>query len=104
MEPPAGHTTEAVRNEKFKVLDSIRPLRPRDVVRGQYAGYRRVAGVAPDSTVETYAAVRLRVDTWRWAGVPFIVRTGKCLPVTATEVLVELKRPPHRHVRRGRAE
>ena len=94
MEPPAGHTTESVRNEKFKVLDSIRPLRPQDVVRGQYAGYRHVAGVAPHSTVETYAAVRLRVDTWRWAGVPFIVRTGKCLPVTATEVLVELRRPP----------
>ena len=94
MEPPAGHTTEAVRNEKFKVLDSIRPLRPQDVVRGQYAGYRRVNGVAPQSTVETYVAVRLRVDTWRWAGVPFIVRTGKCLPVTATEILVELRRPP----------
>jgi glucose-6-phosphate 1-dehydrogenase len=94
MEPPAGHTAEAVRNEKFKVLDSIRPLRPQDIVRGQYAGYRRVAGVAPHSTVETYSAVRLRVDTWRWAGVPFIVRTGKCLPVTATEVLVELRRPP----------
>jgi len=95
MEPPAGHTAEAVRNERFKVLDSIRPLRPQDVVRGQYAGYRRVAGVAPHSTMETYAAVRLRVDTWRWAGVPFIVRTGKCLPVTATEVLVELRRPPY---------
>ncbi len=94
MEPPAGHTTEAVRNEKFKVLDSIRPLRPQDVVRGRYAGYQRVEGVAPDSRVETYAAVRLQVNTWRWAGVPFVVRTGKCLPVTATEVLVELKRPP----------
>ncbi len=94
MEPPAGHTAEAVRNEKFKVLDSILSLRPQDVVRGQYAGYQRVEGVAPRSTVETYAAVRLRVNTWRWAGVPFIVRTGKRLPVTATEVLVELKRPP----------
>jgi glucose-6-phosphate 1-dehydrogenase len=94
MEPPSGHTVEAVRNEKFKVLDSIRPLRPQDVVRGQYNGYRRVTGVAPDSTVETYVALRLQVDSWRWAGVPFFVRTGKCLPVTATEVLVELKRPP----------
>jgi glucose-6-phosphate 1-dehydrogenase len=94
MEPPSGHTTEAVRNEKFKVLDSIRPLRPQDVVRGQYAGYQQVKGVADGSTVETYAALRLQVDSWRWAGVPFFMRTGKCLPVTVTEVLVELKRPP----------
>jgi glucose-6-phosphate 1-dehydrogenase len=94
MEPPSGHTVEAVRNEKFKVFDSIRPLRPQDVVRGQYNGYQRATGVATDSTVETYVALRLQVDSWRWAGVPFFVRTGKCLPVTATEVLVELKRPP----------
>ncbi len=94
MEPPSGHTTEALRNEKFKVLDSIRPLQPADIVRGQYDGYRQVTGVAPDSTVETYVALRLDVQTWRWGGVPFYVRTGKCLPVTATEVLVELKRPP----------
>jgi glucose-6-phosphate 1-dehydrogenase len=63
-------------------------------VRGQYRGYREVAGVAPDSTVETFAALRLHVDTWRWSGVPFYIRTGKCLPVTATEVLVEMQRPP----------
>ena len=94
MEPPSGRAAEAVRTEKFKVLDSIRPLRPEDVVRGQYRGYRSVAGVAPNSNTETYAALRLWVDTWRWAGVPFLIRTGKCLPVTATEVLVELKRPP----------
>jgi len=94
MEPPSGHTTEAVRNEKFKVLDSIRPLRPQDVVRGQYQGYQKVKGVALASQVETYAALRLHIDSWRWGGVPFFVRTGKCLPVTATEVLVELKRPP----------
>ena len=94
MEPPSGHTPEAIRNEQFKVLDSIRPLTPDDVVRGQYRGYREVAGVAPDSTVETFAALRLHVDTWRWGGVPFYIRTGKCLPVTATEVLVEMKRPP----------
>jgi len=94
MEPPSGHRTEALRNEKFKVLDSIQPLRAEDVVRGQYQGYRRVAGVADNSNVETYAALRLSVDTWRWGGVPFYIRTGKCLPVTATEVLVELKRPP----------
>jgi glucose-6-phosphate 1-dehydrogenase len=95
MEPPSGHTSEAVRDGQFKVLDSIRPLGPGDVVRGQYRGYRDVAGVAPGSTVETFAALRLHVDTWRWGGVPFYIRTGKCLPVTATEVLVELKRPPH---------
>ncbi len=94
MEAPSGRTPEAVRNEQFKVLDSIRPLTPDDVVRGQYQGYREVAGVAPDSTVETFAALRLSVDTWRWAGVPFYIRTGKSLPVTATEVLVEMKRSP----------
>ncbi len=94
MEPPSGHSAEAIRNEHFKVLDSIRPLKPEDVVRGQYEGYRQVVGVAKDSTMETYVALRLFVDTWRWGGVPFFIRTGKCLPVTATEVLVELKRPP----------
>jgi len=94
MEPPSGRTPEAVRNEQFKVLDSIRPLAPGDVVRGQYRGFRDVKGVAPGSTVETFAALRLHVDTWRWGGVPFYVRTGKRLPVTATEVFVELKRPP----------
>jgi glucose-6-phosphate 1-dehydrogenase len=94
MEPPSGHTTEALRNEKFKVLDAIRPLAPEDVVRGQYEGYLDVPGVAADSRVETFAAIRLHVDTWRWGGVPFHIRTGKCLPVTATEVLIELQRPP----------
>lgn len=93
MEPPSGTTPEAVRNEQFKVIDSIRPLAPNDVVRGQYRGYREVAGVAPDSDVETFAALRLHVDTWRWGGVPFYIRTGKCLPATVTEVLVEMKRP-----------
>jgi glucose-6-phosphate 1-dehydrogenase len=94
MEPPSGATPEAVRNEQFKVLDSIHPLAPNDVVRGQYRGYRDVPGVAPGSSVETFAALRLHIDTWRWSGVPFYIRTGKCLPVTATEVLVEMKRPP----------
>ena len=95
MEPPSGHSAEAVRNQQFKVLDSIRPLTQADVVRGQYAGYRDVKGVARDSTVETFAALRLHIDDWRWSGVPVYIRAGKCLPVTATEVLVELKRPPH---------
>jgi glucose-6-phosphate 1-dehydrogenase len=94
MEPPSGHTTESVRNGQFKVLDSIRTVTPNDVVRGQYRGYREAEGVVAGSTVETFAALRLHVDTWRWDGVPFYLRTGKCLPMTATEVLVELKRPP----------
>jgi glucose-6-phosphate 1-dehydrogenase len=94
MEPPSGHTPESVRDAQFKVLDSIRPLTPHGVVRGQYRGYREVDGVAADSTVETFAALRLHVDTWRWGAVPFYLRAGKCLPVTATEVRVELKRPP----------
>jgi glucose-6-phosphate 1-dehydrogenase len=94
MEPPSGRAPDATANEKFKVLDSIRPLRPDGVVRGQYRGYRDVDGVASDSTVETFAALRLEIDTWRWAGVPFYIRTGKLLPATATEILVTLKRPP----------
>jgi glucose-6-phosphate 1-dehydrogenase len=94
MEPPAGRTSDAIRDEKFKVLDAIRPLTRREVVRGQYEGYRDVPGVAADSTVETYVALRFHVDTWRWSGVPFFIRAGKCLPVTATEVLVDLKHPP----------
>jgi glucose-6-phosphate 1-dehydrogenase len=94
MEAPSGHSPEAVRNQQFKVLDSLRPLRPEDVVRGQYRGYRSVQGVAPDSTVETFVALRLHLDTWRWGGVPIYIRAGKALPVTATEVLVELRQPP----------
>jgi len=94
MEPPSGQTPEAVRNEQFKIIDSIHPLAPDDVVRGQYAGYRAVEGVAPASTTETFAALWLFVDTWRWGGVPFYIRTGKSLPVTATEVRVDLKPPP----------
>ncbi len=97
MEPPSGRTADAIRSEQFKVLDSIRPLAPNDIVVGQYRGYRDVEGVAPGSTTETFVALRLHVDTWRWAGVPFYIRTGKCLPVTATEVLVEMK-PPARSV------
>jgi hypothetical protein len=76
MEPPSGQGVEAFRNAKFTVLDSIGPLRPGACVRGQYDGYRDVTGVAPDSHVETYAAFRLEVQTWRWGGVPFYVRTG----------------------------
>jgi len=94
MDPPAGHGLDAVRDERTRLLRAIRPLDPASVIRGQFRGYRDEDGVAPDSTVETYAAVKLEIDTWRWAGVPFYVRAGKRLPLTATEVLVEFRRPP----------
>jgi glucose-6-phosphate 1-dehydrogenase len=94
MEPPARMDTESLRDEKVKVLKSIPALTVDDVVLGQFRGYRDERGVAADSQVETYAAVRLRIDSWRWQGVPFYIRTGKCLPVTCTEVLIRLRRPP----------
>jgi glucose-6-phosphate 1-dehydrogenase len=93
MEPPAGGD-DAVRDASTTVLQAIQPLAPRDVVRGQFIGYRDEPGVSKDSRVETFAAVRLAIDSWRWAGVPFYIRAGKCLPVTCTEVLVELQPPP----------
>jgi glucose-6-phosphate 1-dehydrogenase len=95
MEPPPAGDREALRDEKTKVFKAIRPLSPEHVVRGQFKTYRDEAGVARDSTVETFAALRLYVDSWRWSGVPFYIRTGKHLPVTATEVLVDFHRPPH---------
>jgi glucose-6-phosphate 1-dehydrogenase len=94
MEPPVGAGHEALRDERVKVLRAIRPLTRAAVVRGQYEGYRREPGVAADSEVETYAALRLAIDSWRWEGVPFRIRVGKRLPVTATEVRVALRRPP----------
>lgn len=94
MEPPSHTAADGIRDAKAQVFASMRALDPMDTVRGQYQGYRQVAGVAPDSTVETFVAVQVRIDSWRWAGVPFSVRTGKCLPVTACEVVVELKQPP----------
>ncbi|MGE5815848.1 MAG: glucose-6-phosphate dehydrogenase [Acidobacteriota bacterium] len=94
MDPPVGGHTDAIRDEKQRAFSAMRPLAPTDVVRGQYEGYRREKGVAKDSQVETFAAIRLHIDTWRWAGVPFFVRAGKRLPLTATEILVRLKRPP----------
>jgi glucose-6-phosphate 1-dehydrogenase len=95
MEPPPAGDREALRDEKAKVFKAIRPLSPESVVRGQFKGYRDEEGVAGDSSVETFAALTLHVDSWRWAGVPFYIRTGKHLPTTATEVLVDLARPPH---------
>lgn len=94
MEAPVGGDAEAVRDERVRILRAIPPLQPSAVVRGQFRGYRDEPGVAFDSDVETFTAVRFSIDTWRWAGVPFSIRTGKRLPVTATEVRVELTRPP----------
>jgi glucose-6-phosphate 1-dehydrogenase len=94
MDPPVGHEHQARQAEKLRLFRAMRPLDPREVVRGQFRGYRDETGVAKDSQVETFAALRLHIDTWRWAGVPFYIRTGKCLPVTSTEVIVTLKAPP----------
>ncbi|MDR0342662.1 MAG: glucose-6-phosphate dehydrogenase [Nocardiopsaceae bacterium] len=94
MEPPAGYGHEDIRDEKAKVLRAIPPLRPSDVIRGQFSGYTDEPGVAKDSAAETFVALRAHVDTWRWGGVPFFIRAGKRLPVTATEVLARLRRPP----------
>jgi glucose-6-phosphate 1-dehydrogenase len=94
MEAPIGREPDTLRYEKQRAFRAMRPLSPADIVRGQFRGYRNEKGVASDSQVETFAAVKLYVDTWRWAGVPFYIRAGKRMPVTATEVLVELKRPP----------
>ena len=94
MEPPVRFDAELLRNEKVKLLRSVRPCSQRHLVRGQFRGYREEPGVAPDSKVETYAALTLHIDSWRWGGVPFYLRAGKRLPVTATEVVVELRPPP----------
>jgi glucose-6-phosphate 1-dehydrogenase len=96
MEPPAGRHFAAVQTEKATVFKRMRPLKPTDMVRGQYAGYRQEKDVAKNSDVETFCALRLFIDSWRWDGVPWYLRTGKYLPVTATEVLVELKTPPQK--------
>jgi glucose-6-phosphate 1-dehydrogenase len=94
MEPPAGGDNESIRDEKVKVLKAIPALDSHSLVRGQFRGYRTEPGVSPRSTVETFAALRLEIQSWRWQGVPFIIRSGKCLPATCTEVLVTLRRPP----------
>jgi glucose-6-phosphate 1-dehydrogenase len=94
MDPPTGEDHDAIRDEKARLLKAVRPLATADVVRGQFRGYRHEEGVAWNSQVETYAAVKLFIDTWRWAGVPFFIRAGKRLPVTANEVIITFKRPP----------
>jgi glucose-6-phosphate 1-dehydrogenase len=94
MEPPVANDADALRDEIVKVLKAVPAISPADIVRGQYAGYLDEAGVAKGSTTETYAAVRLHVDSWRWAGIPFVIRAGKALAATATEALVEFAAPP----------
>ena len=94
MDPPAGHEQQARQAEKLRLFRAMRPLEPKEVVRGQFRGYRAEKGVKPDSQVETFVALKLHIDTWRWAGVPFYIRAGKSLPITATEVIVTLKNPP----------
>jgi glucose-6-phosphate 1-dehydrogenase len=94
MDPPTGHEPAAMQAEKLRLFRAMRPLDPKEVVRGQFKGYRDEAGVAKDSQIETFAALCLHIDTWRWADVPFYIRAGKCLALSATEVTVTLKRPP----------
>src|SRR6266436_1622617 len=94
MEAPTGLHCDSIRDETVKVFRTIPPLDPKHLFRGQFKGYKGEEGVARDSNVETFAAVRLEIQSWRWSGVPFLIRAGKCLPVTATEVLVKLRRPP----------
>ena len=94
MEPPVRTDSESIRDEKVKVLKAIPSLEAKNLVRGQFRGYRNESGVAPDSQIETFAALRLAVNSWRWQGVPFYIRAGKSLPVTCTELLVRLRRPP----------
>jgi glucose-6-phosphate 1-dehydrogenase len=98
MEPPPRTDSESIRDEKVKVLKAIPPLESKNVVRGQFRGYRNEKGVAPDSQVETFAALQLEIDSWRWKGVPFYIRAGKCLPVTCAEIVVRLRQPPTMYV------
>jgi len=94
MEAPISRDPDGLRSEKQQAFRAMRPLAPRDAVCGQFRGYRNEKGVAPDSQVATFSAMKLYIDTWRWADIPSYIRAGKRLPVTATEVLVQLKRPP----------
>jgi glucose-6-phosphate 1-dehydrogenase len=94
MEPPTGEDHEAVRDQKAILLKAIRPLTPKSVVRGQYQGYRDVNGVGAGSSTETFVAVKLEIDNWRWAGVPIFIRAGKELPMTASEITIQFRRPP----------
>lgn len=94
MEAPSGHDAQSIQAEKLQLMRAMRPLDPHELVRGQFRGYREEKGVAIDSNVETFAALQLHIDTWRWAGVPFYIRAGKSLPISSTEVIVDFKLPP----------
>jgi glucose-6-phosphate 1-dehydrogenase len=94
MDAPIGDDAHAVQAEKLRLFRAMQPIQPANLVRGQFTGYRKETGVDPASNAETFAAMRLDIETWRWAGVPFYIRAGKCMPLTATEVLVDLKCPP----------
>ncbi|HTT18855.1 MAG TPA: glucose-6-phosphate dehydrogenase [Candidatus Sulfotelmatobacter sp.] len=94
MEPPARLDSESVRDEKVKVLKAIPPIEENNLIRGQFAGYRDEPGVAKDSKTETFAELRLEINSWRWKGVPFYIRAGKCLPVTSTEIVAKFRKPP----------
>jgi glucose-6-phosphate 1-dehydrogenase len=94
MEPPARADSESIRDEKVKVLKAIAPIEDRKLIRGQFRGYRDENGVAKDTRTETFALLQLEVNSWRWRGVPFYIRAGKQLPLTCTEILVRLRRPP----------
>ena len=94
MEPPVGTDSESIRDERAKVLKAVKPIEAKDLVRGQFRGYRNEPGVVPGSQVETFASLKLEIDSWRWKGVPIYIRAGKNLPVTCTEIVVRLRRPP----------
>jgi glucose-6-phosphate 1-dehydrogenase len=94
MEPPVGLDSESVRDEKVKVLKAIPPIDEKNLVRGQFRGYRDENGVAKNSQTETFAAVKLEINSWRWKGVPFYIRAGKCLPTTCTEIVAKFHKPP----------
>ena len=94
MDAPVGSDPDLLRAEKLRLFRAMRPVDPTQVVRGQFKGYRQIKGVAADSNMETFVALCLYIDTWRWAGVPFYIRAGKHLPITATEVMVDMKTPP----------
>jgi glucose-6-phosphate 1-dehydrogenase len=102
MEVPSRSDADTIKNAVAALFHSVEPASPEHYVRGQYAGYRSIDGVAPDSTTETYAALRLEIENWRWSGVPFLIRTGKRLPVTQTELRLVFKRPPRLGFARGR--
>jgi glucose-6-phosphate 1-dehydrogenase len=102
MEPPTGNHPDSVRDKKLELFKAVRAADPKHYVRGQYDGFREVKDVAPDSTTETFAAVELEIDNWRWSGVPVFIRAGKCMPVKSSEVTVAFKRPPRLGIGRGK--